>query len=706
MGLTYDSTKIKSLKDMFDIEKKENQYIIALAGNPNTGKSTVFNYLTGLKQHTGNWPGKTVCTARGDFNYNDKNFALIDLPGTYSLFSTSKEEEVARDFACFGKPDAIIIVADATSLERNFNLVFQTMELNDNVILCINLIDEARKKGIHIDKDKIENYLGIPVVLSAARSGFGIDELLYKLDTVVLGKYEYKNRVIKYSDKVESYLNIIESDLKLSIPYIKSRWLGLRIIDGDDSIYQSMDNYIDGDYKKTIDKIKNKLPKDINKKEIRDEINNINYEYANELYNLSVVKNNKNYTKDDKLDKILTSRIFGLPLMILFLAIILWLTIQGANYPSQILSNIFFGIEPYIYNFLEMINLPIWLNEMITFGMYRTLSWVISVMLPPMAIFFPLFTLLEDFGYLPRVAFNLDHLFKKAHCHGKQCLTMCMGFGCNAAGVIGCRIIDSPRERLIAMLTNNFVPCNGRFPTLIAVASIFFSSVIATSFSANIVTAICIALVIVFGVLVTLVVSYCLSKTLLKGVPSTFTLELPPYRTPKIGRVLYTSIIDRTMFVLYRAIIIAIPAGFITWIFANIYIGNVSLLSYISNFLNPLAQLIGLDGFILMAFILGLPANEIVIPILLMAYMSTGSMIELDSFTALGEVLKSNGWTYLTALNVMLFSLLHWPCATTLLTIKKETGSTKWTLIGFLLPTVIAFVVCFITTSVFKIFCI
>ena len=704
MGLTQQSTKIKSLEDIFNIEKKDDEFMIALAGNPNTGKSTVFNYLTGLKQHTGNWPGKTVCTARGDFSHKDINYSLIDLPGTYSLFPLSQEEIVARDFICFGNPDAVIVVCDSTCIERNLNLLFQVMELTDNVILCLNLLDEAKKKGIDINKNKLEKILGIPVVLTAARSGYGMDELKETLNTVVHGNYKFNNKPVYYDDEIESMVNSIKDELYEIIPSVNPRWLGLRLIDGDESILTSLNDYTENDILDDLNTIKSKLPDIFDKSKIRSHLSKTTYDYAKSISDQVVtVTNSKAFDRDEKIDRVVSSKIFGIPLMLLLLCGVLWLTIQGANYPSEIISNVLFAVEPKIYDLLNSMSFPIWLNEMITYGMYRTLAWVVSVMLPPMAIFFPLFTLLEDLGYLPRVAFNLDHLFKKACCHGKQCLTMCMGFGCNAAGVIGCRIIDSPRERLIAILTNNFVPCNGRFPTLIAISTIFFSSAIGSSFLSSTITALSITVLIIIGVLTTLLVSYILSKTLLKGVPSTFTLELPPYRPPQIGRVIYTSIIDRTLFVLRRSIAVAIPAGIITWIFANIYIGDISLLTYVANFLDPLGKLIGLDGFILLAFILGFPANEIVVPILIMSYMATGKMIEFDELSALGELLKNNGWTYLTALNMMLFSLLHWPCATTLLTIKKETSSLKWTALGFIIPTVIAFIVCFITTTIYNI---
>ncbi|MGI6119860.1 MAG: nucleoside recognition domain-containing protein [Desulfosporosinus sp.] len=397
----------------------------------------------------------------------------------------------------------------------------------------------------------------------------------------------------------------------------------------------------------------------------------------------------------NKIDNILTSKTFGYPIMFLTLGIILWITIVGANVPSGMIAKALFALQDVLTGMFVSVGAPDWLHGVLVLGLYRGSAWVVSVMLPPMAIFFPLFTLLEDLGYLPRVSFNLDHLFKKAKACGKQSLTMCMGFGCNAAGVVSCRIIDSPRERLIAILTNNFVPCNGRFPTLIAIGTIFGAGALAVHFQSAAVAGIITGLILV-GILVTFVVSWGLSHTLLKGEASSMVLEMPPYRRPKIGAVIYRSIIDRTIFVLRRAILVAAPAGAITWVVGNIYIGDLSILAHVANFLQPVAHAIGLDGYILMAFILGLPANEIFFPILIMSYMSTGYMIELDGITELQMLLVSNGWTWLTALCTMLFVLLRWPCATTLLTTLKETGSKKWTLLSFLIPTALAFVVCFI----------
>jgi ferrous iron transport protein B len=393
---------------------------------------------------------------------------------------------------------------------------------------------------------------------------------------------------------------------------------------------------------------------------------------------------------DKKLDDILTSRVFGFPSMLLLLAVVFWITVAGANVPSEMLATGLFWIQERLTELLIWLHAPAWVNGFFVEGIYRCLAWVVSVMLPPMAIFFPCFTLLEDMGYLPRIAFNLDSFFKKAGTHGKQSLTMSMGFGCNAAGVIACRIIESPRERLIAMLTNNFVPCNGRFPTLIALSGLLVMGTATFLGSALIVVGI-----VMFGIVTTLAVSWLLSKTLLKGIPSSFTLELPPYRKPQVGLVITRSIFDRTLFVLRRAVFVAMPAGAVVWLAANIHIGAVSILAYCANWLNPFGQLLGMDGYILMAFVLGLPANEIVVPILIMSYLATGSMLELDSLETLRQLFAAHGWTWLTAVCMMLFSLLHYPCGTTLWTISKESGSLKWTVLAALIPLMVAIAVCF-----------
>ncbi len=708
MGLTFRSSQYDSMQDIYEIERKEGQYIVALAGNPNTGKSTVFNSLTGLHQHTGNWPGKTVVNARGEYNYYKEEFILVDLPGTYSLFASSVEEEVARDFICFGNHDAVVVVADATCLERNLNLAFQIMELTNNVILCINLIDEAKKKNIIIDREGLEKELGIPVVMCAARSNIGMNELKEAVYKVSKNKIKPKPKKIKYQDYIEEKVREIQPQIDNSFDKISSRWLSLRLIDGDGRLVKAesleIDDLLDNKTRNNSVTINNNSLKTKNNslKAIRDDISFQIYKTAEEITKKYVKVDKNKLNRDRKIDDIVTSKRFGIPLMLMVLIIILWITVIGANYPSQILANFLFGIEGRITELFFKLNAPDWLHGVLVLGIYRTLAWVISVMLPPMAIFFPIFTMLEDLGYLPRVAFNLDHYFKKACTHGKQCLTMCMGFGCNAAGVISCRIIDSPRERLIAIITNNFVPCNGRFPTLIALSTMAFTAM--GGLAAGVLSVLSVAGLIILGIVITLLVSYGLSKSVLKGVPSSFTLELPPYRVPQVARVLYSSLIDRTLFVLARAITIAAPAGAITWIFANVYIGDLSIIGYIAGFLNPFAKAIGLDGFILMAFILGLPANEIVLPVLLMSYLETGAMIEFDNLSTLKTVLVDNGWTFLTALNTMLFSLLHWPCATTLLTIKKETGSLKWTVFSAILPTLVGIAVCFITTTIFKLF--
>lgn len=605
---------------------QKDKYTIGLVGNPNVGKSTVFNQLTGLHQHTGNWTGKTVANAVGTYIYGDKTYTLIDTPGTYSLYARSQEEEITRDFIKSGQADVIVMVADATCLERNLILLLQVLEITKNVVLCINLIDEAHKKGIMIDKEKLRLMLGIPIVLTGARGGKGLD--------VLKGTIEIATRFAQLAPQIS------------------------------------------GKPAQSVDLISE----------------------SERIFNACVTVPENAALTDRKIDRILTHPFWGTLSMLALLFLVFYITVTGANYPSQLLQKLLFGLESKLYIWLAF--LPAWVRDLFVGGMYRTLAWVVSVMLPPMAIFFPLFTLLEDLGFLPRVAFNLDGAFRKSGAHGKQSLTMCMGLGCNACGVTGCRIIDSPRERLIAILTNNFVPCNGRFPTIIAIISMFFTATL-TGIAAGLVSGLILLLLILLGIGMTFVASYFLSHTFLRGEVSSFALELPPYRAPQVGKVIVRSLLDRTIFVLGRAASVAAPAGILIWLLANVHLADATLLTHISSFLDPFARLFGMDGMILMAFILGLPANEIVLPIMLMGYMATGTLTEFTSLSALHTLLVQNGWTLTTAICVCIFSLFHFPCATTLLTIYKETHKTKWTLIAFLLPTILGLMLCFIIASVF-----
>lgn len=715
------------------IDKCDYDYVIALAGNPNVGKSTIFNCLTGMHQHTGNWPGKTVASAFGKCEYKDSSYLFVDLPGTYSLMAHSAEEEVARDYMCFGEPDITVVVCDATCIEHNLNLVLQTMEITKNVIVCVNLLDEAKRKKITIDLKQLSRLLHVPVIGTSATKKDGISELLDTIHNMSLNA-NYANPVT-YPKRIETAINSLLPTLAELLPAsINHRWAAIRLLDQDKALISAMQEYL---YPETlaacdlnpdatiIEEIKdneetalystnlgNVLKKaytilsenSITEIEIKDEIVSAILSTAEKISEtVTTLEEDGGHRLDRKIDKVLTSRTFGIPVMLVLLLVIFWITITGANYPSAVLYDGLFFLGDKASVFLLSINTPVWLEGLLIGGIYRVLAWVISVMLPPMAIFFPLFTLLEDLGYLPRVAFNLDHSFKKAQACGKQALTMAMGFGCNAVGIIGCRIIDSPRERLIAILTNNFVPCNGRFPTIISILTMFFVFGIG-GIEGSLLSTLLLTSIIVFGVIMTLLISRLLSSTILKGIPSSFTLELPPYRKPQIGKVILRSVFDRTLFVLGRAIAVAAPAGLVIWVFANINIGDSSLLSHCTNFLDPFASLMGLDGSILMAFILGFPANEIVVPILLMTYLSEGTILEMENTVQLKNLLVDNGWTIKTALCFLTFCLLHWPCSTTIITIMKETKSKLWTLISFLLPTICGIALCCLINLAFSFF--
>lgn len=704
-----------SLNDTAYYFKKRNNtdFRIALAGNPNVGKSSIFNELTGLKQHTGNWPGKTVESAYGGYTFNGINYEVIDLPGTYSLISHSKEEEVARDYICFERPDAVIIVCDSTNLERNLNLCMQIIEITDNVVVCLNLADEAKRKRIEINRKRLSEILKVPIVSTSVRNKKGISELMKAVELCVMNTKEKKGFKIKYSTAIEAAIEGCEKAIlkKTDTGGINSRWIALKLIERDYELTQKIALDINYDLSGDSDIVaaaKQSLEILAENKVTDDNLENIIVSAlvltAEAIAAETVTFKNKEYNlRDRRIDKVLTSKILGIPIMLAMLGIIFWITIYGANYPSAILSAFAGVLEEKLMSFCIYMGVPKIVRQMLIEGVFRVLSWVVSVMLPPMAIFFPLFTLLEDLGFLPRIAFNLDKIYKKCHTCGKQALTMCMGFGCNASGVVGCRIIDSPRERLVAILTNSFVPCNGRFPTLIAIITMFFTFSLSNPIKSVVGTLILIS-VILFGILMTFAASAWLSKTVLKGEPSSFALELPPYRRPNILRVIVRSLFDRTLFVLGRSVSVAAPAGLIIWILANVECENASLLSHISEFLDPFGRLLGMDGTILIGFILGLPANEIVIPLIIMTYVSNGSIIEMNNLTELKYILVDNGWTWITAVSTMLFTLAHWPCSTTLLTVKKESGSLKWTILAFLLPTVSGILICFIFNMLAQIF--
>jgi ferrous iron transport protein B len=705
-------------------------YLIALAGNPNVGKSTVFNELTGLRQHTGNWPGKTVVRAEGVFAHEGSRVKVVDLPGTYSLQAGSVDEEVARDFVLFGRPDVTVVVVDATRLERNLNLVLQILEITDRVVVFLNLMDEARRHGIALDPARLEAELGVPVVPGTAREGLGIDELLEAAHEVATGARRTRPyRAARHAPEVERALAELVPVVEDVFPDVpNARWVALRLLNADEAVHEAVSSGELGRLSGDDVDIQREAPPEPDRRRVLTAATRLRWELPPDFHDLvtehayataeglarKVQKRGlarAGFDFDRKLDELLTSRIFGFPLMLLILAVVFWITIEGSNVPSSMLATLLVDNgHALLKGVSATVGLPWWLDGFLLDGVYLATAWVVSVMLPPMAIFFPLFTLLEDFGYLPRVAFNLDALFKRAGAHGKQALTMCMGFGCNAAGVVSTRVIDSPRERLIAIITNNFSLCNGRWPTQILIATIFIGA-LAPAHLGGLVSAAAVVGIALLGVVMMFLSSWLLSRTVLRGEATSFSLELPPYRPPRILQTLYTSVIDRTLIVLGRAVLFAVPAGAVIWLISNVTVGGESLAHHGVGLLNPLGLLIGLNGVVLLAYVVAIPANEIVIPTVLMLTVLTGGiaggagagvMFELDSVAATGDLLRAGGWTLLTAVNLMLFSLLHNPCSTTIYTIYKETGSVKWTTLATLMPVAMGLTVCFLVAQVWR----
>lgn len=638
---------------------------ILLCGNPNVGKSSIYNILTKSHEHTGNWTGKTVEVTSKQIK--NTKYKLIDLPGIYSLSSLSDEEIITRNTLYFTCYEKIIYVCDACNLEKNLNLLLQISEINKNIILCLNMVDELNNKQIEIDIEYLKEILGIEIVQCSAREKDGIKELFNSLEKHSVFRYKFN-----YNYTIEKHISFIIDHVEE--PY-KNRFVAVKILEKDIDFIETIeklnnDTILNDDIKKYI--------MSINSEEIADSIAVSINDRSKDICSLVQIKNNEKTMS--KLDKIFSNKIYTIPLMLVMIFAIFLITIVLANYPSELLSKLFIYFENILFKLSNILCIPKIIYEPLIFGVFRVVSFIVSVMFPPLVIFFFLFTYAEESGILPRIAFNLDKVCSKANCHGKQSLTICSGFGCNACAIVGSRIIDSKRDKLLAILTNSFIPCNGRFPMIIAIISMFF-----VTSNNKILVALYLTLFVLFAISISLLTSFVLSKTILKGYPGFFVLELPDYKKVKLSKIIKTSFVYKSLSILKKAVLISLPAGLIIYILTKININNISLLVYISTFLNPFAKLLGLDGTILTSFILGIPANEIVMPLMIMGYVNESSVSLISNYFTIKNILIDNNWTIVTAMSTILFSIMHFPCATTLSTIKSEVGF-KWMIYSFIIP--------------------
>lgn len=648
---------------------------ILLVGNPNVGKSSIFNILTHSHEHTGNWTGKTVKLARK--NIINTNYTLIDLPGIYSLSSLSDEEIVAKDTLLFEQYEKIIYVMDSSNIEKNLHLLLQILEINKNIILCLNMVDELDIKGIKINDKKLSEILDIKVIRCSASKNIGIKELIESLDEESKSSYNYI-----YDYNIEKGISDIFEYLTNQF---KSRFIALKLLEKDITLVDSIKTKYKIDI---IDKDIQNYLMHVNSEEISDSVSNLLNNISKNIYN-EVVEISKE-KEIGTIDKIFSKKIYALPIMFIIMFGIFFITIVLANYPSELLSLIFNKFEICLVNLSNILKIPSYIYEPIIYGIYRVVSFIVSVMFPPLVIFFFLFTYAEESGILPRLAFNFDKVFKCSGCHGKQALTICSGFGCNACAIVGSRIIDSKRDKLIAILTNSFIPCNGRFPMIIALITMFF-----TNSNNKLQVSLYLTLFVILAILISLLTSFILSKTILKGYNGFFILELPDYKKVKFKKVLKNSLIYKSLSILKKAVLVSIPCGIIIYFMTNTTIGNLSLFKIASNFLEPFGKLLGLDGVILLSFFLALPANEIVLPIIIMGYLGSKNVPMISNYLTIKEVLINNSWTYMTALSTILFSIMHFPCGTTLATIKSEVG-TKWMIYSFFIPLVTGILFLFI----------